>query len=208
MKGSKNQDQIIEEVRDVLYENRFFLKAVLTVFLLTSIIIALVYPWAFWFVTMLGGVVSVTGILLKRKILITFGIVFMGATFFLSNLAVELSPFDAISVIGMFMLLYGAIIYLNNMVRIDIIWRESHEGIEDKFDRYMKKWNRSVIKSLSFAFLLALLAFIIAWIGTFEFWIQLENIVLLGASSLFTVVILGLLYILFIKLPSFYRSGE
>lgn len=169
---------------------------------------SLVYPWTFLFLLMIGGVVSITGILLKRKILVTSGIVFMGAIFFFSNLAIALSPFNMMLVISTFILLYGAIIYLNNLIRIDIIWRDTQGGIEDTFDRYKKNWNRSIIKRLSFAFLLSLLAFLISWVGTFEFWIQIDNMLLLGISSLFTLVVLGLLYILFIKLPSFYQSGE
>jgi len=208
MKESRNQYRIIDQLREILYERRSFWKAILTVFLLILIMMGLVYPGAFWFLPMIGGVVSITGILLKRKILITSGIVFIGAIFFLSNLVIALSPFNVMLMISIFILLYGAIIYLNNLVRMDIIWRDSQGGIEETFDRYKKNWNRSIIKNLSFAFLLALLAFLISWIGTFEFWVQIDNMLLLGISSLFTLVILGLLYILFIKLPSFYQSGE
>jgi len=185
-----------------------FWKAILTSILLVLVITILLYPGTFWYLPIIGGLVSTLGVIFKWKILITSGIVFTGTIFFLNSLDMLLSPVNIMLLIGLFVLLYGAITYLNHLVKMDMIKRDSEGGIEDTLNRYMKNWNRSILKSISFVYLLALLAFMISWIGSFEFWTQMENVVLLGVSSIFILGILLLLYVLFIKIPILYKSDE
>jgi len=201
-------ERIIDGIGKVLPKRRPFWKAILTSILLVLIIVLLLYPGTFWYLPFFGGVISIIGIILKWKILITSGMVFTGTIFFLSNLNMVLSPINIILLIGLFVLLYGTITYLNHLVKIDMIKRDSQGDLEDTLDRYMKNWNRSIIKNLSFVYLLALVAFMISWIGSFEFWVQMDNIVLLGVSSIFILGILLLLYVLFIKVPTSYKSDE
>jgi len=172
------------------------------------LITSLLYPDQFWHLPILGGSVSIIGTLLKRRILISSGIAFIGTVFFLSNLGLVLSFSNIFLLITVLIVLYGFIVYLNNLIKRDIIWKNNQGDIGDTFHHYRKNWNRSVIKNLSLAFLLALIAFMISWIGSFDFWIGMENIILLGVSSVLTFALLALLYILFIKLPSLHKSEE
>jgi len=192
----------------MLRKRGFFLKAILSTTLLVLLIIGLLYPGRYWYFPIFGGLVSIIGILFKSKILITSGIVFIGAIFFLSNLTIERSPFNMILLIAFFILFYGVIVYLNDLLRRDIICKDFRGNIGNTLYRYRKNWNRSIIKNLSFVFLIAISAFMVSWIGTFEFWVRMENIVLLVISALFILGIQLLLYILFIKIPTFYKSGE
>jgi len=203
MNELRNQDRI----RHFLRKRQFLLKAVLTSTLLVLLIISLLYPGTFWYLPIFGGLVSITGILLKSKILITSGIVFIGVIFFLSNLAIERSPFNIMLLIAFFVLFYSVIVYLNDLIRMDMICKDFKEDIGNTLHRYRKNWRKSIIKNLSFIFLLSLLAFMISWIGSFEFWILMDNIVLLGVSVFFTLCMLFLLFILFIKIPTLYKQG-
>jgi len=196
------EDTILDRIKNNLPKRSPFWKAILTSILFVLIIIIFLYPGTFWYLSIIGGLISIAGIIIKWKILITSGIIFTGTIFFLSNLDMVLSPINIILLVGLFVLLYGAITYLNHLVKMDIIKRDSQGDIE--LNRYMKNWNRSIIKNLSLVYLLALLAFMVSWIGSFEFWIRMENIFLLGVSSIFTLGILLLLYIVFIKIPTIY----
>lgn len=184
------------------------MKAILISILLVVLTTSLLYPSPFWYLPIIGGLISITGILLKRKVLITLGMMLIVAIFFLNERPVSLSTFDIFILIGLLVLLYGAIIYLIDLVRMDMIWRNSKGDISDTFRRYRKNWNRSIIKSLSLVFLLSLLTFIISWIGSFDFWIRINNSILLGVSVLFTLCIIILLYVLFIKIPELYNLGD
>jgi len=184
------------------------LKAILGITLLVLFIISLLYPGMFWYLPIVGGLVSITGILLKSKILITSGIVFIGVIFFLSNLTIERSPFNIILLIGFFVLFYVVIVYLNELIRMDMISRNFKGDIGNNLQLYKKNWRRSIIRNLSFVFLLSLLAFMISWMGALEFWILMDNIALLGVSAFFTLCMLFLLYILFIKMLTLYKQGE
>lgn len=194
-------------MKHIIRERGSLLKAILTSILLVVLTTGLLYPNMFWYIPIFGGLISIIGILLKRKVLITFGMVLIGALFFLNNLTV--SPSNIILLIGLFVLLYGAIIYLIDLVRMDMMWRNSKGDTGDTFRRYRKNWNRSIIKRLSFVFLLSILTSImISWTASFEFWGRMGNNVLLGVSALFTLAILFFLYVLFIKLPTLYGPGE
>jgi len=208
VKDSRIYVRIIDRICDNIPKRQPFWKAILTSSLLVLLIISLLYPVTFWYLPIVGGLVSIAGIIFKLKSLVSSGVVFIGSIFFFSKITMQLSPVNIILLIWLFVLLYAAIIYLNHLVKMDIIKRDSQGDIEDTLSRYMMKWNRSIIKSLILVYLLALLAFMIAWIGSFEFWIRMENIVLLGFSSIFTLAILVLLYVLFIKIPTLYKLEE
>lgn len=188
-------------MNNIINERAFLLKAILTCLLLVIIITSLLYPSRFWYLPIFGGLISIMGIGLRRKTLVTSGIILIGGIFFLSNLTIILTTFNIILLVGLFILIYGAIIYMNDMVRLDIISTNYEGNIADTFDQYRKNWNRSIFKNLSLVLLLSLLAVMISWIGSSDFWIQINNILLLGLSVLFTLIILILLYILFVKIP-------
>ncbi|MEF8874783.1 MAG: hypothetical protein V5A88_08990, partial [Candidatus Thermoplasmatota archaeon] len=74
------------ELVATLRKRRAFLKAVLILAFLVILTALFVYPAQIWVIAVIGGAVSAVGAFFKEKILITLGIVAIGAIFYIVNL--------------------------------------------------------------------------------------------------------------------------
>ncbi len=196
------------EPQNPLKNRTSIIKSSLTIILLISIISLLSYPGLFFYLSLCGGLVLTLGVFYKIRELIAFGIMITGVSFYFNNLAISLSLFNVALLIAIFILLYASIIYLNELIKRDII-RSNHEGeVGEILEEYAKHWRRSVLKRFSTAFILGLFSFFVIRIGTFDIWGQMDNAALVGLSTVLVFSILILLYFLLIRLPNDHFAEE
>ncbi len=197
---------MILEFRALVRKRRALLLAILILVFLVIITTIFTYPGQIWFVAIIGGAVSIAGTFLKEKILITLGIVGIGATFYLSNLGWNVSLFNIILLTAFFMLFYGADIYVYEFSRLDIILKETKGEADKHLVRYMKKWRFTAVKYLVVSFLVAATASIVSLAASFDQSIYHGQMIPFAASVLFAVSALVLTFILIVKLPTLYDN--
>ncbi len=205
MNDVSDDESIIEIIRLILDERQPLWGFTLSLVLLITLTTGLLYPGGFWFIPLISGLLAIIGFGFKKRVLVTIGIVLIGAVIFLRALPLQLTPLVIMVLIGLFVVLYSAIVYMNDLVRTDMILKDSEDGIKEIHKRYSRKRNVVMIKNMSLAFFLAFIAFMTSWTGTLEFWIEMENIFLLGISGLIILLILFLLYVVFVKFLSLYE---
>ncbi|MFP4142580.1 MAG: hypothetical protein ACLFSM_02720 [Thermoplasmata archaeon] len=189
-------------------ERSSILKAYLTVFLIVSITSLFSYPGTTWYLSLVGGISLVVGILLKIKRLIPLGVIISGGTFYLSHVGIILSLTNVAFFIMMFIFFYASMIYLNEMIKRDIIRRKHRGDLMSHREKYEKNWRSFVLKKFSLSFFLSLIAFIILRTGKFGFWEKIDNFTSLVLLALLVISLLSILYFLFLKLPTDYLRKQ
>ncbi len=184
------------------------LKSSLNIIILISITSLLSYPSLFWYLSILGGIILMIGALFKMPRLIILGIVTSAGSYYLSSLGKSLSFINVTLFIVMFLFFYASIVYLNEVIRRDII-RNNYKGDTGSvLDEYVKHWRRSALKGFSIAYVLAFFAYFVSRMGTFNFWNQLDKTILTVFSVILVFCILILLYFLFVRLPEIYLGKD
>ncbi|MBS3817841.1 MAG: hypothetical protein KGY76_09810 [Candidatus Thermoplasmatota archaeon] len=185
---------------------RALLQAVLILIFLVGITSFFTYPAQIWFVSIIGGAVSAVGVFFKRKMLITTGIVAIGATYYFSNINLEISPFNIILFSGFFILFYGCGLFVHEFTRLDIILKGSKGERDELLEQYIKKWKFSAFKYLALSFLVAFTASMISIVTSFDQSVYQGETIPFAASLLFAVSAIVLTFLLIVKLPALYEN--
>lgn len=199
---------MIHKFYSLLRERRAFIQAVMVLTFLVIITALFTYPAQIWFVVIIGGVTSAAGVFLKRKMVITAGILVIGTIFYLSHLNLDISSVNIILLIGFFILFYGCGIYVHEFARLDIILKESRGEADKHFEQYMKKWKFSAFKYLTLSFLAAVTASLTSVSASFDRGVYQGQTIIFAASLLFAVSVLILTFILIVKLPTLYENMD
>ncbi len=138
--------------------------------------------------------------------LINVGIMTTALIFYVSNLNLPFSLFNVFILVLAFILFYSGLMYINNLVKVMSVLKKTEERDNELLEDYRKKWNQSLFKNSFLSFLVALTAFLIAWLGSFNLGPETDIKVLFGGSLSFVIFAIILIYLLVIKLPEFHGS--
>jgi len=183
-------------------------KALLTIILIIAITAAASYPHIIWHLSIIGGGIATFGFFFKSRIIVSSGVISSGAAFYFTNLDIGFHSSSVFLFVGMLIFLYASIVYLQEMMKKDQI-RKIWEGeTKDMMREYNGQWRRKAMERFALAFILATIAFFVSWTARFDFWIEMDNTLLLGVSIGLILSILTILYILFLKLPETHINKE
>ncbi len=199
---------MMQKLRLLIRKRRAFIKALLILVFLVMMTVLFTYPSQIWFIAVIGGSISAIGVFFKGKILITSGILAIGATFYAANLNLHISLSNMILLTGFFILFYGCGIYVYEFSRLDIILNGSEDAADERLKQYMKKWKVSAFKYLSLAFLIATIASVVSMVATIDQSVYQGQTIHFTTSILFALLSLVITFILIVKLPGFYENRD
>ncbi len=185
--------------------NTSFLKSIIFLTLLILLTTALIYPNDLWIVQVIGGAVSFLGVFTKVKKLNYLGILIIAGVFFLVNINIDLTLSTMFLMIVFFALFVGGAIYLDELIRRDVILQNTEFETDKEWKHYKKKWRYSLIKNFIMFTMVAFIGSFLVWGGSINLEDRSDGMVF-GSAILFALLSLSIFYILILKLPEMLKT--
>ncbi|MFP3871991.1 MAG: hypothetical protein ACOCTR_05550 [Candidatus Natronoplasma sp.] len=189
-----------------LKERKELVKSIFVLSFLVLLTAVLLYPAMGWFITIMGGFISALGVLYKKKSLIYMGLVLAAGIFYMYNLNTPLSLLTISLFSVLFILFYGGAVYIEELVRRDILLRENKGTFAETIDRYKKEWGDSLFRYSVLSFIIALLGSLVIAAGSFDFSTYEAHPITFASSLAFGLLSLSLVYVLILKLPDYLKE--
>lgn len=169
----------------------------------TAVVTALfTYPTSYWFLPVIGGLVSISGVFLKKRVLNNLGIMVTGVSFYVLNRYLDFTDLNLIVILGVFFALYASWNLANREVLVRSIKKDTSGKKRNRMlNEFKISWNKNLILNL-------LLAFAISWGGIYTarysaLDIELNSMNAIPLSIFFGVLIFAIIYVLIEKLPEY-----
>ncbi len=144
---------------------------------------------------MIGGGISLIGLLQRTKNINSIGIGVIAVAYFFSIISLGESFLNIIMISTLFIIFYGTLIYSNDMIMRDILYMKKEKMGLSHLDEYTKKWKKQISSNLALAILLASIASLISWGGSVNFEGYVDTHVTIISSIVLGILLVILLYI-------------
>ncbi len=169
----------------------------------TAVVTALfTYPTSYWFLPVVGGLISITGVFLKKRALNSLGIMVTGVSFYVLNRYLDFTNLNLVVILGVFFALYASWNLANREVLVRSIKKDTRGERRNKMlNDFKNSWNKNLILNL-------LLAFAISWGGIYTarysaLNIEMNSMTAIPLSIFFGVLIFVIIYVLIEKMPEY-----
>jgi len=185
------------------------MKAFFVLIFLILVTTIFLYPAFVWYLPITGAIVSGLGVLLKKKSLIVIGVFSTAGIFYIHSLDAPLSFSTIFIITGYFILFYGSMVYMEELMMRGMIMKETKGDLSDMVakSRYRKEWNRTLFGNLVFGLFIAFIGSVILWAGSFDFSDYVDHPITFIATLFFIIFSLFLIYVLMIKLPESFEEA-
>ncbi len=153
-----------------------------------------------WSVILIPAVVSIFGVIKRDKGFLNFGIVSIELYFLFLHISDPLNFLFLLIILGSFFLAYLTISLSNNAINVLKIYEQKKESLQNPYIREFKKSARK------YMIMTSLTALSVSFIGSFfsifgYMSISNDPLILVIYSFIFTLILLGMVYLLIVYLP-------